>query len=1842
MPVSLMAAPAIAQEPPPAPAKDSQAINPGDEADAALARAKTSNKRIEIESYRSETATYYANPDGKTLQAGLSATPVRVKKDGEWRTVDPTLIEATGTLQPKASLGNLRLSLGGDATAIRYTDAAGETAISAPSPLPRPVIKDNTATYPSAYGPGIDMVVTVTPEGFRQDAVIKQRPIKDLQLRLPMQLPKGLALGYGQDKSPGILDAKGKEVADRSGAPMLDSAALADPDKGRIGRAKGEVVGDTLVFTAGSAFLNDPATVYPVTVTTAFDEWEGTGIAGDTHVSNVLPNGAENATLPWLLAGKSHSGTRTHRTYIMFHISGTPLEGGTVHNADLRLHNQDSHTCSDEDSPGIVLQRVTSPWSTSTISWSNQPPTVFDGRVANKGAYSATRCPEGEGELYYSIEQIVQAWMSGTPDYGVQLSSVIEADVTQNWRYYRSHEYGGYDTYPFTPRGPVLFIQYTPVPKTTRGILMPYQDAQPTLAEIDAATSSGTAPQTPPEVTGEQATAMRENSDGYYMEDTSYGFGVPEEVTEQEWLDGMDATYLPGSDREHNPNPDTTPPAVTSTTPANAATDVLPNSAITATFSEPVSNVQAAVKTSLGTSIAGTLAMDAAGTTMTFTPQQPLSANTAHTVELSGARDASGNTMAPYSWAFTTDAAPKGHWKFDEGSGRTAADSSGNENDATLAESTKWIEGKLGTALSNVTTPFSKTPTSVVDERTTRRRALASQEAVRQGKPVEVGAETSETAITYALPDGSYRTEIAAGPVRVRKNDAWVPIDTTLLEVDGALRPKAPAGGAVVEISTGGTTPYARVTHRSGETMALSWPTPLPRPKLEGNKAVFENAAGPGMDLVITALPAGVRQTIRLRERPKQPVDLRFAFAGTSTLTEGKEGRLTLTDGRKRSATAPPPLMWDASAKGLLPNAKTAKVPAKVVTKGGRTELVLKLDNGFLSEEDTVYPVQVDSTLIQPIINDVGLWSLDTAGQPAYPGGATMMAGTQTGNEKHRTYLRFDTVGLPGQTVTDAKLSLLNIDSSACGAAVGAGIQVQRVTGTWDANNLYWANKPTATREGAQLNTAGYSTGCADGHKRLEWNVTSMAQDWAAGAANHGLVLQSPTENNTANWRVLTSSENTDFAEPTPTLTITTSGPSSSPSVAGPVITPAQQVNGVTVTNSLTPQLAATVADTIGGTLTAEFEVEHDPAASQGTGQIWTGSSAAVASGSQAAVSIPTGKLSDNLKIRWRVRAVNSTAATTSPWSSWALATVDVADTTISSMAQTTDPVLRTDQSFSIAAWLRWNTTGSGYSIVEQKGSNTTPFKLGSDPQNGLVFTLTQADQSGSTSQGALSGIQPPVNEWFHLVGVYDSSANKVTLYLNGTEIKNAPVSFPGWSATGPMHLGANMGGNLDEVSAYQKALSPAQVSLLYGSASATPPSAATKTTSKRSDAAVAAAKKFQYAHMSTADCKRIRPPARGPAVAYTGSFTLCYSFLVGEVDTTGPPMAEREEGRWTAQMVIVVHSYVGHMIGKANAHRARPSDVPIGRSLNSRQIRMQVQMGPVTATGSYQDDWQDRWMRVFSGASGCTADANDGAHKTVEEWAQGNIHEIVLDRTSDDNSPDPHKASSCSLSPNVRYTTHWFWDRKDLARAQTFRCDSSTLFTFYASGCVLASLRPVLIFDENSSSEDMIARHVWTALYDSGLTWPKVGSGPAKKIPGAFIPHAPSCHGLCLRRSTSEGVHDANAGVAIPQCRRIRNYVKPDSCDEYPFATTLQGAGQTTTGYNYSVAIVHENQNCSQGGTISQWYQRNRILDLDAYWVDVIRRGDNRPYSGAPGTVARDPASTPINLATCTFDGVS
>ncbi|HEX8520660.1 MAG TPA: Ig-like domain-containing protein [Tepidisphaeraceae bacterium] len=102
---------------------------------------------------------------------------------------------------------------------------------------------------------------------------------------------------------------------------------------------------------------------------------------------------------------------------------------------------------------------------------------------------------------------------------------------------------------------------------------------------------------------------------------------------------------------------DTTPPAVTGTSPVNGATNVSPSSVMTATFSEAVqqNTISFVVKDGANNSVAGTITYDAGTKTATFTPTNPLNQSTTYTATVSGAKDVAGNTMsAATNWSFTT------------------------------------------------------------------------------------------------------------------------------------------------------------------------------------------------------------------------------------------------------------------------------------------------------------------------------------------------------------------------------------------------------------------------------------------------------------------------------------------------------------------------------------------------------------------------------------------------------------------------------------------------------------------------------------------------------------------------------------------------------------------------------------------------------------------------------------------------------------------------------------------------------------------------------------------------------------------------------------------------------------------------------------------------------------------------------------------------------------------------------------------------------------------------------------------------------------------------------------
>ena len=102
--------------------------------------------------------------------------------------------------------------------------------------------------------------------------------------------------------------------------------------------------------------------------------------------------------------------------------------------------------------------------------------------------------------------------------------------------------------------------------------------------------------------------------------------------------------------------PDTTPPTVTTRTPAAGATGVATSTTVTATFNEPVQSgtIAMSVQDGNGTAVSGSLSYDGAAQKATFTPSAALATATTYTATVSGAADLSGNVMAPVSWSFTT------------------------------------------------------------------------------------------------------------------------------------------------------------------------------------------------------------------------------------------------------------------------------------------------------------------------------------------------------------------------------------------------------------------------------------------------------------------------------------------------------------------------------------------------------------------------------------------------------------------------------------------------------------------------------------------------------------------------------------------------------------------------------------------------------------------------------------------------------------------------------------------------------------------------------------------------------------------------------------------------------------------------------------------------------------------------------------------------------------------------------------------------------------------------------------------------------------------------------------
>lgn len=212
-------------------------------------------------------------------------------------------------------------------------------------------------------------------------------------------------------------------------------------------------------------------------------------------------------------------------------------------------------------------------------------------------------------------------------------------------------------------------------------------------------------------------------------------------------------------------------------------------------------------------------------------------------------------------------------------------------------------------------------------------------------------------------------------------------------------------------------------------------------------------------------------------------------------------------------------------------------------------------------------------------------------------------------------------------------------------------------------------------------------------------------------------------------------------------------------------------------------------------------------------------------------------------------------------------------------------------------------------------------------------------------------------------------------------------------------------------------------------------------------------------------------------------------------------------------------------------------------------------------------------------------------------------------------------------------------------------RCDSARYLLRGGSrdkACIFSDVIPHLQYailneDGTRTNQASVAEHIRQAQDHPDSTWPlKEGS---KDIPGQYVGTA---DGRFLSRiprdddpdgEWSKLPYETNVATKDLECLRLRSVDPPPAdmprpqCDEYPFASTWEGAGYSSRRaaddppWDFSVKYVPGGENGSAGTALKNYYRDDRILfhPRDQFWVEILDKAGQ-----APSAPPRQPSAGP------------
>lgn len=408
------------------------------DAASAMQTARTSGHRVEDLSKRTESAQTFANPDG-TMTLKSFATPVRVKQaDGSWADVDFNLVRRQdGSYAPKVAATKTYIGGGGSMTAAKVVLEDGSSlAVSWPETLPAPRVQGGVATY--KLSEDMDLLAIVVAGGVAVHIRLNKRPTAAERALVLGLHSNGLRVAESPTGGLQLTDKSGKSVAgastlvawdarvDEAGDPMRVVPLSVDLD--RVSGA-GLQQSQDLSLTTPDGFLDDPSTVYPVTIDP--DITSNAGRVRDTYVR--YGDTTSNGSIHGLDVGRSAENANSARAYIQFDTSS--LSGKEIESASLGLWQYHANQCADRN---MLVQPVATSW-VDAITWSNKPNVIYgrsDDSTLTEMKGQTGSCDAGWTNV--DVKSMVDAWTSGTyPNYGVRLalSSSNESNLSYERRF---------------------------------------------------------------------------------------------------------------------------------------------------------------------------------------------------------------------------------------------------------------------------------------------------------------------------------------------------------------------------------------------------------------------------------------------------------------------------------------------------------------------------------------------------------------------------------------------------------------------------------------------------------------------------------------------------------------------------------------------------------------------------------------------------------------------------------------------------------------------------------------------------------------------------------------------------------------------------------------------------------------------------------------------------------------------------------------------------------------------------------------------------------------------------------------------------------------------------------------------------------------------------------------------------------------------------------------------------------------------------------------------------------------------------------------------------------------